>query len=191
MTIWNGWPREKPPKTHNRPSTSPERFSRCSRPRRRTAAQCKAEDGASRRRGFRRYAEYHFGSTEANPYQPLAAPFGGSAAIAAKGVSLVTLRCYHSTNSTPSVSPFGLPAPPSGSRGIVRIRPGFHEAITAYRNPPAAAAAAQLCMKQLYAVLWSATPAKPFRGAFGWETLQGGEYGKDIGFDHRQDAAGI
>ena len=46
------------------------------------------------------------------------------------------MRCYHSTNSTPSVSPFGLPAPPSGSRGIVRIRPGFHEAITAYRETP-------------------------------------------------------
>ena len=46
----------------------------------------------------------------------LAAPAGGSAATAAKGVSLVTLGCYHSTNSTPSVSPFGLPAPPLGSR---------------------------------------------------------------------------
>ena len=112
-----------------------------------------------------------------------------------------------------SVSPNGLPAigsrygchrqplllkdslrsatPPGEAKGVVRIRPGFHEAITAYRNPSAAAAAAQLCIKQLYAALWSATPAKPFSGAFGWETLQGGEYGKDIGFDHRQDAAGI
>ena len=38
------------------------------------------------------------------------------AAIAAKGVPLVTLSCYHSTNHTPSVRPFGLPAPPPGSR---------------------------------------------------------------------------
>ena len=32
--------------------TSPERFSRCSRPRRRTAASCKAEDGATAPEGF-------------------------------------------------------------------------------------------------------------------------------------------
>jgi len=55
---------------------------------------------------------------------------------AAKGVPLVTLSCYHSTNHTPSVSPYGLPAPPSGSRGIVRIRPGFHKAVSAYRETP-------------------------------------------------------
>ena len=35
---------------------------------------------------------------------------------AAKGVTLVTLSCNHSTNHTPSVRPFGLPAPPSGSQ---------------------------------------------------------------------------
>ena len=57
--------------------TSPERFSRCSRPRRRTAASCKAEDGASRRRGFRRYAEYHckLHQGESVP-APLASPGG-------------------------------------------------------------------------------------------------------------------
>ena len=49
----------------------------------------------------------------------LAAPFGGSAAIAAKGVTLVTLSCCHSTDDTPSVSPFGLPAPPLGRRGCL------------------------------------------------------------------------
>ena len=38
------------------------------------------------------------------------------AATAAKGVALVTLSRYHSTNHTPSVSPYGLPAPPLGSR---------------------------------------------------------------------------
>ena len=42
---------------------------------------------------------------------------------AAKGVSLVILSCYHSSNNTPSVSlagsevPSSLPAPPPGSRG--------------------------------------------------------------------------
>ena len=35
---------------------------------------------------------------------------------AAKGVALVILSHYHSTNGTPSVSPYGLPAPPLGSR---------------------------------------------------------------------------
>ena len=71
-------------------------------------------------------------------------------------------------------SPIGEPS------GLLRIRLGYHEAIGACRNPSAAAAAAplsgalgdfplglpaQLCIKQLYAALWSATPAKPFRGA--------------------------
>ena len=54
---------------------------------------------------------------------------------AAKGVPLVFLSCHHSTNHTPSVRPFGLPAPPPGSRGIVHIRPRFHKTITAYRTP--------------------------------------------------------
>ena len=43
-------------------------------------------------------------------------PAGGSAATAAKGVALVALSRYHPTNHTPSVSPYGLPAPPLGSR---------------------------------------------------------------------------
>ena len=63
---------------------------------------------------------------------------------AAKGVPLAALSCYHSTDDTPSVSPYGLPAPPSGSRGIVRIRPRFLKTAGAYRNPSAAAAAAPL-----------------------------------------------
>ena len=76
-----------------------------------------------------------------------------SCRAAAKGVQLVTLGCYQSTNNTPSVRPFGLPAPPTGEpSGLLRIRLGYHEAIGAYRNPSAAAAAAQLCMKRLYAV---------------------------------------
>ena len=44
-------------------------------------------------------------------------PLWGKCCVAAKGVSLVTLSCYYSTNHTPSVSPNGLPAPPPGSRG--------------------------------------------------------------------------
>ena len=35
---------------------------------------------------------------------------------------------------------------------ILRIRPGFDKSVRAYRNPSAAAAAAQLCIKRLYAV---------------------------------------
>ena len=63
-------------------------------------------------------------------------PLWGKCREAAKGVSSVALGCYHSTNHTPSVSPYGLPAPPSGSRGIVRIRPGFHKAVSACRETP-------------------------------------------------------
>ena len=39
-----------------------------------------------------------------------------SCRAAAKGVTLVFLSRCHSSNDTPSVSPYGLPAPPSGSR---------------------------------------------------------------------------
>ena len=40
-----------------------------------------------------------------------------SCRAAAKGVSSVALSCSHSSNNTPSVSPYGLPAPPLGSQG--------------------------------------------------------------------------
>ena len=52
---------------------------------------------------------------------------------------------------------------------MVRIRPGFHKGVGACRETPQLGPLglpAQLCIKQLYAALWSATPAKPFRGAF-------------------------
>ena len=42
---------------------------------------------------------------------------------AAKGVSLVILSRCHSTNRTPSVSPYGLPAPPPGSQGMRQTSP--------------------------------------------------------------------
>ena len=41
--------------------------------------------GASRRRGQARYAEYQSECTKANPYKPLAAPFGGGAPRSGKG----------------------------------------------------------------------------------------------------------
>ena len=49
-------------------------------------------------------------------------PLWGKCRAAAKGVSLVALSCYHSSDNTPSVSlagseePSSLPAPPLGSR---------------------------------------------------------------------------
>ena len=58
---------------------------------------------------------YGFIKSRANSYRPLAASFGGSAAIAAKGVSLVFLSRYHSSNNTPSVSRCST-APPLGSQ---------------------------------------------------------------------------
>ena len=60
--------------------------------------------------------------------------------------------------------------PPGEAKGIVRIRSGFYKTVGAYRETPQSGPLglpAQLCIKQLYAALWSATPAKPFRGAFG------------------------
>ena len=69
-------------------------------------------------------------------------PLWGKCRAAAKGVSLVSLSCFHSTSHTPSVSlagsevPSSLPAPPSGSQvGLVRIRPGFHKNAGAHRTP--------------------------------------------------------
>ena len=43
-------------------------------------------------------------------------PLWGKCREAAKGVPMVFLSCYHSSDNTPSVSPYGLPAPPLGSR---------------------------------------------------------------------------
>ena len=42
--------------------------------------------------------------------------------------------------------------PPGEAKGPLRICPRFLKTAGAYRNPSAAAAAAQLCMKRLYAV---------------------------------------
>ena len=50
-------------------------------------------------------------------------PRWGKCREAAKGVSLVILSRCHSTNRTPSVSPYGLPAPPPGSQGMRQTSP--------------------------------------------------------------------
>ena len=50
-------------------------------------------------------------------------PLWGKCREAAKGVSLVILSRCHSTNRTPSVSPYGLPAPPPGSQGMRQTSP--------------------------------------------------------------------
>ena len=50
-------------------------------------------------------------------------PRWGKCREAAKGVQLVTFGCYQSTNNTPSVSPYGLPAPPPGSQGMRQTSP--------------------------------------------------------------------
>ena len=73
--------------------------------------------GAQRRRGQARYAEYPLECTKANSQRLPCCPPWGKCRAAAKGVPLVFLSCYHSSNNTPSVSPYGLPAPPLGSRG--------------------------------------------------------------------------
>ena len=75
---------------------------------------------------------------------------------------MVTLSCYHSTNHTPSVRPFGLPAPPSGSRGIVRIRLGFHRTVGAYRETPQSALTG--CQLPFQGRFWGAYPTSPERG---------------------------
>ena len=133
--------------------------------------------GAQRRRGFRRYAEYQSENPRRIRTDPRCPLWGWCSAqrikivmiaggnhtsvscrAAAKGVALVVLSRHHSSNNTPSVSlagsevPSSLPAPPSGSQEIVRIRLRFHKTVSACCNPSAAAAAAQLCIKRLYAV---------------------------------------
>ena len=50
-------------------------------------------------------------------------PRWGKCREAAKGVLLVILSRCHSTNRTPSVSPYGLPAPPPGSQGMRQTSP--------------------------------------------------------------------
>ena len=87
---------------------------------------------------------------------------------------MVTLSCNHSSNDTPSVSPFGLPAPPLGSQeGCNGFAWDFIKPWVPAATPQSAPLGlpAQLCIKQLYAALWSATPAKPFRGAKGETNL--------------------
>ena len=60
----------------------------------------------------------------------LAAPTGGSAALAAKGVALVTLGWCHSSDGTPSVSLCST-APPPGSRGSLAAPFGGSAALAA------------------------------------------------------------
>ncbi len=89
------------------------------------------------------------------------------------GVVGIFLSRHHSTNRTPSATRqeppdggcslawrlriaksalTGCQLPHRGAKKTLRIRPGFHKTAGACRNPSAAAAAAQLCMKRLYAV---------------------------------------
>ena len=65
--------------------TSPERFSRCSRPRRRTAVSCRAELPPQRLRGA--VSGYVFAKTWANSYRPPLASPGGKLARPVRGVT--------------------------------------------------------------------------------------------------------
>ena len=100
-------------------------------------------------------------------------PLWGKCRKAAKGVSLVFLSCFHSTNHTPSVRPFGLPAPPSGSRGIVRIRLMFHKTVSACRETPLRLAKSRLtAVARLHGACGRTSQAPwacqlPFQGRFG------------------------
>ncbi len=95
-------------------------------------------------------------------------PLWGKCREAAKGVQLVILSCCHPSNSTPSVSlagsevPSSLPAPPSGSRGIVRIRPGFYETVSACRETPQSGPLG--LPAPLSGALWTRSLAAPFGG---------------------------
>ena len=85
----------------------------------------------------------------------------------------IFLSRHHSTNRTPSATRqeppdggcslawrlriaksalTGCQLPHRGAKKTLRIRPGFHKTAGTCRNPSAAAAAAQLCIKRLYAV---------------------------------------
>ena len=85
------------------------------------------------------------------------APERGAAAAAAEGCGKRLRFCQ------------GLGESVQSTTHILRIRLRFYKTSTAYRETPQSGPKglpAQLCIKQLYAALWTATPAKPFRGAF-------------------------
>ena len=61
-----------------------------------------------------------------------------------------TFGARHPSSVTPLTGRASFP--PGEAKGPLRICPRFLKTVGAYRNPSAAAAAAQLCMKRLYAV---------------------------------------
>ena len=110
----------------------------------------KGEDGASRRRGQPRYAEYHSGNPRRIRTDPRC-PLWGKCREAAKGVPLVFLSRHHSSNNTPSVSlagsevPSSLPAPPLGSQvGCCEFAQGFIKPQVPAATPQSGRSACQL-----------------------------------------------
>ena len=88
-----------------------------------------------------------------------------------EGVWLVEWKQLKDTNDTPFAAARHFPQ--GGQRGPVQIRLGAFRLVFCVPRltPPAhECEPPQLCMKRLYAALWSATPAKPFRG--GWKVRE-------------------
>ena len=126
----------------------------------------KGEDGASRRRGQARYAEYHLKCTKANSYNPLLPPLG-EVPRSGKGGGVGDFESLPFNERHPLSQPLRAASSPIGEpRGTLRIRPRFHKTAGTYRTP-------QPLRRQLSSALsgctpsGTATPAKPFRGAWG------------------------
>ncbi len=104
---------------------------------------------------------------KANSQSPTWLPNGGAGSPngLTEGVWFVEWQQLKATNDTPFAAIAALP-PAGAAREIVRIRLGFPDWYSAYRKPlrHAMHGPPQLCIKQLYAILRMATPAKPFRG---------------------------
>ena len=95
----------------------------------------KGEEGASRRRGFRRYAEYHLECTGANSYNPLLPPLG-EVPRSGKGGAVGIFELSPVNGPHPLSPPVRAASSPTGEpRGLGRIRPWFLKTAGACRTP--------------------------------------------------------
>ena len=103
-----------------------------------TAYSCLMQScgGASRRRGFLRYAESHLECTKANSHRPSLPPLG-EVPRSGKGGVVGIFELLPFNEPHPRSQPLRAASSPIGEpRGILRIRLRFHKAADAYRETP-------------------------------------------------------
>ena len=104
--------------------------------KRRIKPPLKGEDGASRRRGQARYAEYHLKCTKANSYNPLLPPLG-EVPRSGKGGVVGDFELLPFNEPHPLSQPVRAASSPIGEpRGLGRIRPRFLKTAGACRKTP-------------------------------------------------------